>query len=140
MLVGALDAANEALDDTEVMVWAMARAGPEERTAARVGIASNGSMRGIGRHPARRKIELMGESVRVGSMGPLNEVAEALDPVLLESKIVPLREMAQAVEAARQPRRVKYEASRRSRSGSSGRATWPASTAMPSRRRSPRAG
>ena len=86
------------------MVWAMAWAGPEERTADRVGIASNGSLRAIGRHLARRKIELMGEAVRIASMGPLQEVAEALDPAPLETKMVPLRELAQAVEAARAPR------------------------------------
>jgi hypothetical protein len=103
VVIGALDAANPALDDTEVMVWAMSWAGPEERTTARVGIASNGSLRAIGRHPARRKTELMGEAVRVASMGPLREVAEALDPVPLDSKIGPLREMADAVEAARRP-------------------------------------
>ena len=34
-------------------------------------------------------------------MGPLQEVAEALDPAPLESKMAPLRELAQAVEAAR---------------------------------------
>ena len=39
-------------DETEVMVWAMAWAGPEERTADRVGIASNGSLRGD-RPPSR---------------------------------------------------------------------------------------
>ena len=105
MVVGALDAASEVRDETEVMVWAMAWAGPEERTAARVGVASNGSLRGIGRHSARRKIELMGEAVRIASMGPLQEVAEALDPVPLESKMTPLRELAEAVEAARAPRR-----------------------------------
>ena len=104
VVIGALDAADPVRDETEVMVWAMAWAGPEERTAARVGIASNGSLRAIGRHPARRKIELMGEAVRIASMGPLQEVAEALDPAPLESKMVPLRELALAVEAARAPR------------------------------------
>jgi hypothetical protein len=86
------------------MVWAMAWAGPEERTAARVGVASNGSLRNISRHSARRKIELMGEAVRIASMGPLQEVAEALDPTPLESKMTPLRDLAEAVEAARAPR------------------------------------
>ena len=46
----------------------------------------------------------MGEAVRVASMGPLQEVAEALDPTPLDSKMAPLREMAAAVEAARRPR------------------------------------
>jgi hypothetical protein len=104
IVIGALDASDPARDETEVMVWAMAWAGPEERTAARVGIASNGSLRAIGRHPARRKIELMGEAVRIASMGPLHEVAEALDPAPLESKMAPLRELALAVDAARAPR------------------------------------
>jgi Cobalamin-independent synthase, Catalytic domain len=104
VVVGALDATSTALDETEVMVWAMAWACPEERTPARVGIASNGSMRAIGRHASRRKIELMGEAVRIGSMGPLQEVAEALDPTPLESKMAPLRDLAASVEAARSPR------------------------------------
>ena len=104
VVVGALDAADPVRDETEVMVWAMAWAGSEERTADRVGIASNGSLRAVGRHLARRKIELMGEAVRIASMGPLQEVAEALDPAPLETKMVPLRELAQAVEAARAPR------------------------------------
>jgi methionine synthase II (cobalamin-independent) len=104
VVIGALDAATPALDETEVMVWAMAWATPEERGPARIGIASNGSLRAVGRHAARRKTELMGEAVRIGSMGPLREVAEALDPTPLESKMVPLRDLAQAVEAARGPR------------------------------------
>ena len=36
----------------------------------------------------------MGEAVRIASMGPLQEVAEALDPAPLESKMAPLRELA----------------------------------------------
>jgi methionine synthase II (cobalamin-independent) len=104
IVIGALDAADPALDETEVMVWAMAWATPEERGPARIGIASNGSLRVVGRHAARRKIELMGEAVRIGSMGPLTEVAEALDPTPLDSKMAPLRELAQAVEAGRAPR------------------------------------
>jgi methionine synthase II (cobalamin-independent) len=104
VVIGALDTATTALDETEVMVWAMAWAGHGDRGAERIGIASNGSLRGVGRFAARRKTELMGEAVRVASMGPLQEVAEALDPAPLESKMAPLREMAAAVEAARGPR------------------------------------
>lgn len=104
VIIGALDAASPTLDETEVMVWAMAWAGPAERTTARVGIASNGSLRAVGRHAARRKIELMGEAVRIASMGPLQEVAEALDPAPLESRMASLRAMAATVDAARRPR------------------------------------
>jgi len=101
VIVGALDAANPVRDETEVMVWAMAWAAHAGRTGERIGIASNGSLRAIGRHPARRKIELMGEAVRIGLQGPLQEVAEALDPLPLESRMAPLRELAEAVDAAR---------------------------------------
>jgi methionine synthase II (cobalamin-independent) len=103
LVVGALDAAQDTRDETEVMVWAMAWAAERDRETARIGISSNGSLRGIGRHAARRKIELMGEAVRVAGMGPLREVAEALDPAPAESTMVPLRQLAEAVDAARTP-------------------------------------
>ena len=101
VIVGALDAGTAERDETEVMVWAAAWAANGERTSERIGIASNGSLRAIGRHAARRKVELMGEAVGIASMGPLQEVAEALDPTPLESRMAPLRALAEAVEAAR---------------------------------------
>ena len=104
LVVGALDASTELRDETEVMVWAMAWAAHGDRPTDRIGIASSGSLRAIGRHPARRKAELMGEAVRIASMGPLQEVAEALDPTPLESKMEPLRALAVSVDAAREPR------------------------------------
>lgn len=104
IIVGALDAGQSERDETEVLVWAMAWAAQAGRIAARVGIASNGSLRSIGRHAARRKIELMGEAVHIAAMGPLQEVAEALDSAPLQSRMAPLRQMAEAVEAARAPR------------------------------------
>jgi 5-methyltetrahydropteroyltriglutamate--homocysteine methyltransferase len=103
VVVGALDATATALDEPELMVWAMAWAGQGERTGERVGIAPNGSLRSMDRHAARRKIELMGEAVRIASMGPLQEVAEALDPTPLETRMEPLRRLAEAVGAARTP-------------------------------------
>ncbi len=101
VIVGALDATQAARDETEVMVWAMAWSAVRGRTPDRIGIASNGSLRAVDRHAARRKIELMGEAVRIASMGPLQEVAEALDPTPLESRMTRLRALAEAVEAAR---------------------------------------
>lgn len=103
IIVGALDANQSARDEPELMVWAMAWAAHGGRTADRVGIAPNGSLRALGRHEARRKIEEMGEAVRIASMGPLQEVAEALDPNPLETRMMPLRLIAEAVEAARTP-------------------------------------
>jgi len=101
VIVGALDASTRERDESEVLVWALAWAAERGRTPERVGIASNGSLRAIGRHAARRKIELMGEAVGIAAMGPLHEVAEALDPDPLTSRMVPLRSMAEAVAAAR---------------------------------------
>jgi methionine synthase II (cobalamin-independent) len=101
IIVGALDAERSARDEPELMVWAMAWAAGGGRTGDRIGIAANGSLRSIGRHATRRKIEQMGEAVRIASMGPMREVAEALDPSPLESRMTPLRRVAEAVEAAR---------------------------------------
>jgi methionine synthase II (cobalamin-independent) len=104
VIVGALDADRSARDEPELMVWAMAWVAQGGRTGDRVGVAPNGSLRALGRHEARRKIEEMGESVRIASMGPLQEVAEALDPTPLESRMTVLRHLAEAVEAARSTR------------------------------------
>jgi methionine synthase II (cobalamin-independent) len=104
LVAGALDAGQATRDETEVMVWAMAWAAEHGRETARIGIASNGSLRSIGRHAARRKIEVMGEAVRIAAMGPLREVAESLDGAPEQSTMAPLRELAEAVSAARTPR------------------------------------
>jgi methionine synthase II (cobalamin-independent) len=104
LIVGALDANQAARDEPELMVWAMAWAAHAGRTGDLVGVAPNGSLRSLGRHETRRKIEQMGEAVRIASMGPLQEVAEALDPAPLDTRMAPLRRLAEAVEAARAPR------------------------------------
>lgn len=104
VIVGALDSGQGLRDEAEVMVWAMAWASNGERTGDRIGVAPNGSLRSLGRHETRRKVEQMGEAVRIASMGPLQEVAEALDPAPLDTRMVPLRRLAEAVEAARTPR------------------------------------
>jgi methionine synthase II (cobalamin-independent) len=101
VIVGALDAARSDRDESEVLVWALAWAADRGRTPERIGIAANGSLRAIGRHAARRKIELLGEAVGIAAMGPLREVAEALDPDPLASRMAPLRSLAEAVAAGR---------------------------------------
>ena len=100
LVVGAMDAADPARDETEVLVWAMAWAAHGGRSPEAIGLASNGSLRAIGRHAARRKIERMGEAIGIASMGPLIEVAEALDGDPLHSRMAPLRALAEAVAAA----------------------------------------
>ena len=85
------------------MVWAMAWAARASGPRTGIGDRLERQPSRIGRHAARRKIELMGEAVRIAAMGPLQEVAEALDPAPLESKMAPLRQLAEAVDAARTP-------------------------------------
>lgn len=101
VVVGVVDAADPSRDETEVMVWAAAWAAAGGRGAERIGMAPNGSLRNVGRHAARRKIERLGEAVGIASMGPLQEVAESLDPDPLGTRMAPLRRLAEAVEAAR---------------------------------------
>ena len=48
-----------------------------------------------------RKLQRMGEAVSIGNAGPLQAVAEALDPDPSVSRMTELRTMAQAVEAGR---------------------------------------
>jgi len=64
-----------------MLVWAAALAARMgDRGHARVGIAPSGSLVGLERHRARRKIEQLGLAVRLAAMGPLQAVAEALQP------------------------------------------------------------
>jgi hypothetical protein len=83
------------------MTWAMAWAAAGERGSDRVGIAPNGSLGRLDRLAAKRKIERLGETIRIASMGPLQDVAEALDPDPWSSKMAELRALAEAVAAAR---------------------------------------
>ncbi|MBA3236700.1 MAG: hypothetical protein H0T59_12045 [Chloroflexi bacterium] len=101
LVVGAMDAAGATRDETEVLVWALAWAAHGSRSPEAIGLASNGSLRAIGRHAARRKIERMGEAIGIASMGPLDEVAEALDADPLHSRMAPLRALAEVVDAVR---------------------------------------
>ena len=106
VIIGAADAHEPVRDETEVMVWAMAWAAEGGRGHERVGLAPNGSLTSVGRHMARRKIERMGEAVRIGSMGPLASVAVSLDPDPLHSRMPALRQLAQAADAARTPQQA----------------------------------
>lgn len=101
IVIGALDAEKPERDDPETMIWAMAWAANGGRITDRIGISANGSLRGVGRHAARRKIEQMGEALGIAKMGPLQEVAEAMDPDPATSRFRSLREMSEAVAAAR---------------------------------------
>jgi len=100
VIVGAADAGTEQPDETEVLVWAMAWAAAGDRGSARVGCAPNGSLRTISRHYAHRKCLGLGEAVKIASMGPLQDVARALDEDPIQSKMAELRQMAAALHEA----------------------------------------
>lgn len=100
IIAGAADVQTQTLDETEVLVWAMAWAARGDRGSNRVGLAPNGTLAFVGRHFAHRKAQRCGEAIHIASMGPLQDVAEALDGKPLVSKMPELRAMAQAVEAA----------------------------------------
>jgi 5-methyltetrahydropteroyltriglutamate--homocysteine methyltransferase len=99
IVCGIADAASPALDAAETIIWAAALAS-QGRSADRVGVAPNGSMAGLRREHARRKIEVLGEAVRVASMGPVSEVAIALVPSPGTSRIASLRAVWEAASAA----------------------------------------
>ncbi len=99
IIVGSADRTTERMDETEVHVWAMAFAARGGRESTRVGCAPNGSLYAIGRHFAHRKCYRLGEAVNVAGMGPLQDVAEALDEDPAHSRMPELRAIAEAFEA-----------------------------------------
>jgi len=101
VIVGAVDAASELLDDPEMLLWAAALAAEAGgRGSVRVGIAPSGSMAGIDRHHARRKMEQMGLALRLARMGPLGEVARGLQPDPRASRTPSLRRLIADHDAA----------------------------------------
>jgi methionine synthase II (cobalamin-independent) len=101
VIVGAGNARTERIDDTELLLWAMAWAAQGGRGSRRVGVAPNGTLGTIGRHFAHRKCLRLGEAVSVGSVGPLEEVARAMEETPARSQFPELRELAAAVAEAR---------------------------------------
>lgn len=94
IIVGACDARSGTLDDSEMLLWAGTLAAEHAaRGHVRVGIAPSGSLAGIDRHHARRKIERLGEAVRLSAMGPISEVARALQPDPGRGRIGSLRRL-----------------------------------------------
>ena len=103
VVVGALDARTPDADDPEMLVWAATLAAEsDDRGRDRVGIAPSGSLAGIERHRARRKIEQLGMAVKLAKLGPLGDVARALQPDPSTCSIGSLRRMYQDWEASRE--------------------------------------
>jgi methionine synthase II (cobalamin-independent) len=101
VITAAGDAHTEDLDLHEVLVWSMAWAAEGGRGPERVGLAPNGSLCFVSRHYAHRKLGRLGEALNLAKMGPLADVAVALDEHPLESRLRGVRRMAEAVHAGR---------------------------------------
>jgi len=100
VIVGAIDARSPAREDPEMLVWAATLAAEMGgRGTARVGVAASGSLAGLQRHDARRKMEQAGMAVRLAAMGPLGEVARALQPDPATCRIKGLPELYAAWQA-----------------------------------------
>ena len=103
IVCGVADARSTAMDDAETIVYAIAyAAAANDRGSTRVGIAPSGSLRGMERHYARRKIERLAMSIGVAGAGPVVDVAEALEPHPTENPRFPdLQRLARGYQAAR---------------------------------------
>jgi methionine synthase II (cobalamin-independent) len=100
IICGIADAASPTLDAAETIIWAAALAASGGRSPERVGVAPSGGMLGLRRERARRKIEVLGEAVRVASMGPVAQVASALVADPGASRFPGLRATWEAATAA----------------------------------------
>ncbi len=101
VVVGAADARKPGVDDPEMLVWAATLAAESRgRGHLRVGIATSGDIDHLDRRQARRKIESMGTAVVLAKLGPLSDVARALQADPATCPIGSLRAMMAAHAAA----------------------------------------
>lgn len=102
IVCGVADARSAETDEIEAIVHAIAYASAANgRGSTRVGIAPSGSLRGLERHHARRKIERLAKAIGVASVGPVEDVAVALAPHPTENRRYPgLQRLATGYQAA----------------------------------------
>ncbi len=103
IVCGAARADAPGADEVESLAYAMTYAATaNDRGSVRVGIAPSGSLRGMERHYARRKMERLAFSLGVAGVGPLVEVAQSLEPNPTGTARYPeLRALARSYQAAR---------------------------------------
>jgi methionine synthase II (cobalamin-independent) len=81
IVLGVADARSTEPDDSAVIVWAVAYAAASaDRGDVRIGIAPSGSMSGLPRDAARRKIELLGQVAQLIEHRHEEAIAATLDP------------------------------------------------------------
>lgn len=87
IVLGVVDAQTAQLDDRAVVVWAVGYAAASGgRGEDRIGIAPSGSLAGLPRDVARRKIELLGEVVGLVERRREEAIAAALDPRAVDKR------------------------------------------------------
>ncbi len=81
IVLGVVDARSDEHDVRELLVWAIGYAASTGgRGESRIGIAPSGSLAGLPRSVARRKIELLGEVAGLLARRDVEPIASALDP------------------------------------------------------------
>jgi methionine synthase II (cobalamin-independent) len=92
VIVGAVHAHKQGITDAETLVWAATLAAEMgDRGPERVGISPSGSLAALDRYRARRRLEEMGTAIKLAKLGPLGEVARALQTEPLTCRIGSLR-------------------------------------------------
>lgn len=87
IVLGVVDARTAKVDDRAVVVWAVGYAAASGgRGEDRIGIAPSGSLAGLPRQIARRKIELLGEVVGLIERRSEEALAAALDPRVVDKR------------------------------------------------------
>ena len=75
------------VDGPEVVLWAIGYASSSQRRGeTRVGISTAGSLAGLSREEARRKIDLLGSVVRLVERRDVEPIAAAIDPRAVDSR------------------------------------------------------
>ena len=87
IVLGVADARSPAVDEREVVVWAVGYAAASRgRGEARVGIAPSGSLAGLPRAAARAKIERLGEIVRLIDRRAEEPIQASLNPRAIDAR------------------------------------------------------
>lgn len=86
IVCGAVDSVDSRVDDKELIIWAAAYAASGGRGYERVGVAPAGSLAGLDREIARRKIEVLGESARIIEARNETPIEAQLDPRAVDSR------------------------------------------------------
>ncbi len=86
IVLGVVDGTS-AVDGPELILWAVGYAASSGgRGESRVGIATAGSLAGISRADARRKIDLLGSVVKLIDRRHVEPIAASLDPRAVDSR------------------------------------------------------